>query len=71
MATNRIQFNNPVHQLDWYLKQLALTETPEPLRGEYITESKRLIEKLDSACRVWGRASTLYREKVAKYEITA
>jgi hypothetical protein len=59
---------NAVHQLDWYLKQLALPETPEPLRREYITESRRLIERLDPACRVWERASPIYKGKVAKYE---
>jgi hypothetical protein len=59
---------NAVHQLDWYLKQLALPETTESLRREYITASKRLIDKLDSACKVWERASPTYRGRIEKYE---
>jgi hypothetical protein len=59
---------NAVCQLNWYLKQLALPETPEPLRKEYVTESKRLIERFDSACRTWERVSPIYKGRVEKYE---
>jgi hypothetical protein len=62
---------NAVHQLDWYLKQLALPETPEPMRREYITASKWLIDKLDSACKVWERASPTYKGRIEKYEIVS
>jgi len=70
MTDSRIQNQdkNPIHQLNWYLKQLTLSETPEPLRREYVQESKRLVEKLDSACRVWERISLVYKGKIARYE---
>lgn len=71
LNNNRKGEQNAVHQLDWYLKQLASQETPEHLRREYIAESKRLIDKLDSACKVWEGASPVYRGRIAKYEIVS